>query len=263
MRFGNDALSPHDDPVTANSSWWSENATDYLAEYGETLGEADFIWGPEGLREADVEFLGDLSGKRVLEIGAGAAQCSRYLAGRSVEVVATDVAPQMVEHAKALNEKYHVDFPVLCADGRKLPFDDREFDVVFTSFGVLPFVPDLDEVNQEIARVLKPGGVWAYSALHPVRWMFPDDPTPRGMKVTRSYFSPEPYVERTEGGTLEYAEFHHSLTEHINSLTSCGFHIETLFEPPWPAGRDIVWGGWGPERSTHIPGTLMIYSRKN
>lgn len=260
MIYGNVPLRFDDDPARANSTWWTNNAADYLAEHGEILGDADFIWGPEGLREADIEFLGELRSSRVLEIGAGAAQCSRFLHGKGVDVVATDVSSGMVSAGLALNDSSGCHFPIVEADARELPFDDGSFDVVFTSFGVLPFIPDLDAVNSEVHRVLRPGGTWAYSAMHPVRWMFPDDPTTNGLTVTRSYFERNPYVERSD--RLEYAEFHHSLTDHVNSLSACGFRIDEMFEPPWPAGRDIVWGGWGPERSPIIPGTLMVRAEK-
>lgn len=263
MRFGNQPLASSDDPIDANGSWWNENAREYISDHGEILGNADFIWGPEGVREADIAFLGDTRGKKILEIGAGAAQCARYLAGLGRDVTATDLSPGMLEIGHNLNEAMGFDFPMIVADARKLPFADDSFDVVFTSFGVIPFVPSLDDVNREVARVLRRGGIWAYSAMHPMRWMFPDDPTRRGMKITRSYFAQEPYVERDESEALEYAEFHHTMTNHVNSLASSGFVIESMFEPPWPAGRDIVWGGWGPERSQYLPGTLMIQSHKN
>ena len=77
-------------------SWWDANADEYLDEHGDFLGPADFCWCPEGVREADAHLLGDLEGARVLEIGAGAAQCSRWLARRGVQVVATDVSAGML-----------------------------------------------------------------------------------------------------------------------------------------------------------------------
>lgn len=265
MKAGHSELNPNDDAVHANASWWSDNASDYLNEHGSVLGEADFIWGPEGLTEDDVDFLRlpTLSADiRILEVGAGAAQCSRALAKRGFDVVATDLAPAMVQHAQALNEAHGLSFDVAIADAHNVPFKNSQFDVVFTSFGVLPFVPDLTAIHREIFRVLKPGGVWAFSTTHPVRWMFFDDPTRGGMSVEYSYFDRTPYSERDDANILTYAEFHHTLADHVNSLSEAGFIIDEVFEPQWPAGRDVVWGGWGPERSPYVPGTLMIRSIK-
>ncbi|NKY06382.1 SAM-dependent methyltransferase, partial [Cellulomonas hominis] len=64
----------------AGRRWWDANAGDYLDEHGAFLGDDDFVWCPEGLREADAHLLGDVAGRRVLEVGSGAAQCSRWLA---------------------------------------------------------------------------------------------------------------------------------------------------------------------------------------
>lgn len=266
MEAGRIPLKPEDDPVAANREWWDENATEYYEENGSVLGDDDFIWGPEGVREADLQLLGPLPRLRtakVLEIGCGGAQCGRYLALNGVDVTASDLSPQMLERASRLNRAAGVDFPLIPADARALPFADSSFDVVFTSFGVLPFVPDLDDVNREVARVLRRGGLWVYSAMHPMRWMFPDDPTRHGMTVKNSYFAVDPYVERNDAGRLDYAEFHHTFSDHINSLASTGFTVTEVVEPRWPAGRDVVWGGWGPERSPYIPGTLIVASQRD
>src|SRR5699024_10634810 len=89
----------------ANGRWWSENAGEYLEEYGEFLGDADFRWCPEGLREEDARLLGDVAGQRTLEVGAGAAQCSRWLSGQGAEVLATDVAPGMIARSAVLDAR--------------------------------------------------------------------------------------------------------------------------------------------------------------
>ena len=65
--------------VRANRRWWDAAAPAYLAEHGGDLGDADFLWCPEGLREADAHLLGDVAGRRVLEIGCGSAPCARWL----------------------------------------------------------------------------------------------------------------------------------------------------------------------------------------
>ena len=66
----------------ANRRWWDAAAPAYLAEHGTDLGDVDFLWCPEGLREADAHLLGDVAGRRVLEIGCGSAPCARWLRER-------------------------------------------------------------------------------------------------------------------------------------------------------------------------------------
>lgn len=245
----------------AGRRWWDANAEEYLAEHGTFLGPADFCWCPEGLRESDARLLGDVAGRRVLEVGAGAAQCSRWLTRRGALALATDVSGGMLSRGRAMDAAAGLATPAVQADARALPFPDRTFDVAFTAFGALPFVPDADRVHREVARVLRPGGRWVFSVTHPVRWAFPDDPTSRGLTAIRSYFDRRPYVETDETGTVVYAEHHRTLGDHVADLTAAGFRLDRLVEPPWPPGHARVWGGWGPVRGELLPGTAIFVCR--
>jgi len=93
----------------ANRAWWDGEADGYYAEHGAFLGDDDFVWGPEGLREADAGLLGDVRGKQLLEIGAGAAQCGRYAARRGARVVATDLSGGMLRQGLNLNRHFTVE----------------------------------------------------------------------------------------------------------------------------------------------------------
>ncbi|WP_127129183.1 class I SAM-dependent methyltransferase [Georgenia sp. SYP-B2076] len=249
----------------ANAAWWSAGAGEYLAEHGDFLGAADFCWCPEGLREGDAQLLGpleELRAARVLEVGCGAAQCSRWLAARGVPVVATDVAAGMLARAGELDAATGVAVPAVLADARDLPFADGAFDVAFTAFGAIPFVPDAARVHASVARVLRPGGRWVFSVTHPIRWAFPDDPGAGGLRVHRSYFDRTPYVETDGAGAPLYAEYHRTLGDHVRDVVAAGLVVEDLVEPEWPAGNENVWGGWGPERGALLPGTAIFVTRK-
>ncbi|WP_456824572.1 class I SAM-dependent methyltransferase [Cellulomonas sp. P5_E12] len=262
----------HDDPLAeagyldvpaeaagaAGRGWWDANAEEYLDEHGSFLGPADFCWCPEGVREKDARLLGDLTGARVLEVGAGAAQCARWLVGEGVDVVATDVSAGMLAAGVRYDAEVGRATPLVQADARVLPFADASFDVAFTAFGALPFVPDADRVHAEVARVLRPGGRWVFAVTHPVRWAFPDDPGEAGLTATRSYFDRTPYAELGESGRVLYAEYHRTLGDHVAELVAAGFVLDSLVEPEWPAGHDRTWGGWGPVRGARIPGTAIF-----
>ncbi|HYD11129.1 MAG TPA: class I SAM-dependent methyltransferase [Acidimicrobiales bacterium] len=245
----------------AGRLWWDANAEEYLAEHGDFLGADDFCWCPEGLRESDARLLGDVVGRRVLEVGAGAAQCSRWLTAQGALALATDVSGGMLARGRVLDDRLQVVTAAVQADARALPFADGAFDVAFTAFGAIPFVADAERVHREVARVLRPGGRWVFSVTHPVRWAFPDDPTEQGLTVVRSYFDRRPYVETDETGTVVYAEHHRTLGDHVAELTAAGFRLERLVEPPWPAGHERVWGGWGPVRGALLPGTAIFVCR--
>lgn len=253
---------PDDDGARATRSWWDANAGAYLTEHGDFLGAADFCWCPEGLREADARLLGDVAGRRVLEVGAGAAQCSRWLIGQGAEVVATDVSAGMLAQARRLTGATGAVVPLVLADARALPLADASVDIAFTAYGAIPFVPDASRIHREVARVLRPGGRWAFATTHPIRWAFPDDPGEAGLTVSRSYFDRTPYVEYADDGALEVAEYHRTVGDHVTEVVQAGLIVERVVEPEWPPENRRVWGGWSPRRGEVIPGTLIVVCRR-
>lgn len=253
--------------ATANRRWWDAEAPGYHAEHGAFLGDTDFVWGPERLREEDAGLLGDTAGRDVLEIGAGSGQCSRWLAGRGAHVVATDLSAGMVATGLRVNAGIAADsagrVPFVQCDGRSLPFADASFDVVFTAYGVVPFVADSDAVMAEAARVLRPGGRFVFSTTHPVRWAFPDDPGPRGLTVSQSYFDRTPYVEQDASGRATYVEHHRTLGDRVREIAGAGLRLLDVVEPEWPEGHDEPWGGWSPLRGRVIPGTAVFVCERS
>ena len=249
----------------ANRRWWDDEANDYYAEHGAFLGDDDLVWGPEGLREAEAGLLGDVRGKRLLEIGAGAAQCSRYVARHGAQVVAADLSGGMLRQGLDLNLRFTVvlglTVPLVQCDAGHLPFDDGSFDTVFTSYGVVPFVADSGAVMAEAARVLRPGGRFVFSTTHPIRWTLPDDPGYPGLTVSSSYFDRTPYVEE-ESGVTTYVEHHRTLGDRVRELTAAGLRLVDLVEPEWPEENQQVWGGWSPLRGALIPGTAIFVCEK-
>ncbi|MEP7763147.1 class I SAM-dependent methyltransferase [Sanguibacter sp. 25GB23B1] len=249
----------------AGRAWWDANAADYLDDHGTFLGDSDFCWCPEGLRESEAHLLGpeaDLAGRRIVEIGSGAAQCARWLVGRGARVVATDVSAGMLAASRRIDLRTGAHVPTAQADARALPFAPGSFDVAFTSYGAIPFVPDAAAVHREAFRVLRPGGRWVFSVTHPVRWAFPDDPSARGLTATRSYFDRLPYVERDDRGTVTYAEYHRTLGDHVREVSAAGFALTDLVEPEWPDTNDETWGGWSRTRGERLPGTAIFVAEK-
>ncbi len=247
----------------ANRADWDRTADEYQAEHGEFLGDARFVWSPEGLDEADVHLLGEVTGRRVLEVGCGAAQCARWLTSQGAEAVGVDLSYRQLQHARRLDEATGTSVPTVCGTASRLPFADGSFDLACSAYGALPFVADVGAVMAEVSRVLRPGGRWVCSVTHPVRWVLPDDPTAEGLHVVRSYFDRSPYVETDDCGAVTYVEHHRTVGDWVRSIVGAGLTLLDVVEPEWPVGHDRVWGGWGPERGRWVPGTAVLVTRKS
>ena len=243
--------------VRANRAWWDGDADAYHAEHGEFLGAADLIWCPEQLREADARLLGDVRDRRILEVGCGAAMCSRWLAGQGARPVAFDLSAGMLRHARAGSAATGVEVPLVQADAEHIPFRDASFDIAFTAFGAIQFVADSARLMREVARVLRPGGRWVFATTHPTRWSFPDDPGPAGLTATMPYWDRTPYVEYAAGGEPTYVEHHRTLGDRVREIAAAGFALADVVEPEWPAGHTRVWGQWSPLRGAILPGTAI------
>jgi ubiquinone/menaquinone biosynthesis C-methylase UbiE len=242
----------------ASRWWWDRDADAYQQEHGTFLGDVDFVWCPERLREADARLLGDVRGRRVLELGSGAAACSRWLSRQGADPIALDLSAGMLRQARAASDRSGVSVPLVQADALALPFPDATFDIVCTAFGAVPFVADSGAVMREVARVLRPGGTWAFSITHPMRWIFWDEPGEEGLVARNSYFDRRPYVEQDGAGAVTYVEQHRTLGDRVRELVAAGFVLRDLVEPEWPAGHEQVWGQWSPLRGRLFPGTAIF-----
>lgn len=245
------------DPSAIAAAWWDREGDAYLRD-NPGIGRTRFQWCPEGWTEEDLDLIGPQPGK-VLEVGAGSAPCSRWLAARGIDVTATDLSRTMLAAAAELNDETGISFPLIQADILALPFAPGSFDTVFTSFGAIGFIPDLQPAFTGIFEVLTPGGHWVYAATHPMSWVFPDSPHAQDLRVVRGYGNDEAYVE-TINGIPDYAEFSHTVADHINALTEAGFTDLHVLEPMWKDGG--TWGAWGPDRNTVLPGTLIVSARR-
>ena len=242
----------------ANRQDWDAYADEYQRTHGDFLGDVGFVWGPEGHQEAELAVLGDVHGRRALEIGSGAGQCARWLRSVGAEAYGLDLSERQLQHSRRIDEATGIPVPSVCATATALPFRDGTFDLAFSSFGALQFVADAAVMVAEVARVLRPGGAFAFSVTHPVRWSMPDDAGPDGLRVTNSYWDRTPYVEEDDDGVPRYVEHHRTIGDWVGLLHGAGFVLRALHEPQWPEGHERVWGGWGPLRGRLVPGTAIF-----
>ncbi|WP_199257161.1 class I SAM-dependent methyltransferase [Tomitella fengzijianii] len=257
-----------EDSERASRLWWDADADDYHRTHAGFLGvdaeDGDFLWCPEGLREADAQLLGPasgLAGMRILEVGCGSAPCARWLAAQGAEVVGLDLSMAMLRRgARAMAHGRPV--PLIQAGAERLPVRSQSFDAVCSSFGAVPFVADSAGLMREAARALRPGGRWVFSVNHPMRWVFPDDPGPLGLTAAVPYFDRAPYVEVDDTGRPIYVEHHRTIGDRVREITAAGMVLEDIVEPEWPEHLEREWGQWSPLRGRIFPGTAIFCCRK-
>ncbi|WP_040807262.1 class I SAM-dependent methyltransferase [Nocardia concava] len=250
----------------ASRKWWDADAAAYHETHADFLGvdspAGEFVWCPEGLHEGDWHLLGDIEGKRILEIGCGSAPCSRWLASHGAHPVGLDISRSMLDRGLAAMAAGGPTVPLVQAGAEELPFADESFDLACSAFGAVPFVADSGQVMREVRRVLKPGGRWVFSVNHPMRWIFPDDPGPEGLRATIPYFDRTPYVEMDSEGEPTYVEHHRTIGDRVREIVAAGLTLVDLIEPDWPEWLDREWGQWSPLRGEIFPGTAIFVTEK-
>lgn len=255
-----------EDSQRASRRWWDADAAQYHETHADFLGvdspSGEFVWCPEGLHEGDWRLLGDIVDKRILEIGCGSAPCSRWLAAHGAHPVGLDISRQMLERGLDAMVAGGPRVPLVQAGAEELPFADESFDMACSAFGGVPFVADSARVMSEVARVLKPGGRWVFSVNHPMRWIFPDDPGPEGLRAAIPYFDRTPYVEVDAEGVPTYVEHHRTMGDRVREIVGAGLVLLDVIEPDWPEWLDREWGQWSPLRGEIFPGTAIFVTEK-
>ncbi|MDQ1454446.1 MAG: hypothetical protein QOH28_66 [Actinomycetota bacterium] len=156
--------------VRHNRAFWDADADSYQAAHGDQLARAPLAWGAYRVPESELQVLGDVTGRRVLELGCGAAQWSIALAERGARAIGLDISHGQLLHAR----RSAPNLPLVHANGEQLPFSDKCFDIVFCDHGALSFC-DPDVSVPECARVLRSGGLLAFCCTHPMLYLTWDD----------------------------------------------------------------------------------------
>ena len=221
--------------IQVNRTNWNERTPVHAAS--ELYDVEGFKAGRMTLHDVELREMGDVSGKSLLHLqchfGMDAMSWSR-LGARATGVDLSDAA---IGLARSLNDELGLDVRFICSNIYDLPgVLDEQFDVVFTSYGVLCWLPDLDGWASVVANHLKPGGLFYIIDGHPAMNVFEESDAGE-LRVTYPYFRTE---FLWEGGEPSYAgseiiespvyEWHHSLGEIVTALIDAGLRIEFLHE---------------------------------
>ena len=177
--------------------------------------------------------LGEVAGKDVLELGCGAAQWSIHLARAGARIVALDNSAEQLAHARRLMEEAGVDFPLVHASAEAVALPDASFDIVFCDHGAMTFADPFRTVP-EAARLLRRGGLFAFSMLSPFAWVCWDEGADEvRTQLAGAYFGL--HREETPDGAVQ---FNLPYGEWIRLFRHSGLVVEDLVEPqPGPEAR--------------------------
>ncbi len=193
-----------------------------------------FLAGKNSLKDIEKKLLGDISGKKILHLQCHFGQDSLSLARMGAEVTGVDLSSVAIQKAKDLSNQLNLPAQFICSDVFQLDQHlDEKFDIVFTSYGVIGWLPELNNWARIIHHFLKPGGKFLIVEFHPIVWMFDDD----FENFAYSYFNKETIIEETEGTYADRSApikakaygWNHSLGDVIGSLLEKGLKI-THFE---------------------------------
>jgi SAM-dependent methyltransferase len=209
----------------ANREFWNRDADEYQARNREFIGRPEPRWGMWQIPESELQILGDVTGKDVLELGCGAAQWSILLAQQGARMTAVDNSDRQLEHARRAVDEAGVDVELVHASAESRPFEDGSFDVVVCDHGAMTFA-DPYLVVPEVARVLRAGGLFAFSHVTPFEWLcYVEQTDSVGELLTRDLFGMHRWD--TPGGSVE---FQLPAGEWIRLFRANGFTIEDLRE---------------------------------
>jgi SAM-dependent methyltransferase len=203
--------------------------------------ESDFYdlegWkaGKTSLNDIELELLGDVRGKSILHLQCHFGQDTISLARIGADVVGIDLSDESIAAARKLNDELRLNAKFVESDVLELNGKlDRQFDMVFTSYGTIGWLPDLNQWAKVIAHHLKPGGKLIFVEFHPVVWMFDD----AFEKIEYRYFNDEPIIETNTGTytgkdeTFEKTEvsWNHGLAEVFRALENNGLILRSFDE---------------------------------
>ncbi|MGD8966979.1 MAG: class I SAM-dependent methyltransferase [Anaerolineae bacterium] len=226
------------------------------------------------------EEVGDVAGKSLLHLQCHFGLDTLSWARLGAQVTGVDFSEEAITLAQALSDELGIEADFICSDLYDLPTVlTSQFDIVFASYGVLCWLPDLTRWAEIIAHFLRPGGTFYIAEIHPFAAVFYDEEDAESLEVFYPYFhTPEPLRFEEEGSyavpdtqvvhTVTY-EWPHSLGDVINSLISAGLQIEFLHEFPYacygmfPFLEQDEDGWWrSKDRDGSIPMTFSLKATK-
>lgn len=225
----------HSEKFGVNRKTW--NAKVEVHEKSAFYDLTNFKKGKSSLNSYELDALEDISGKSLLHLQCHFGQDTLSLSRNGAKCTGVDISDEGIKLAKRLNAELKLDANFICCNVLDTSdYISEKFDIVFTSYGTIGWLPDLKPWAKMISERLKPGGFFYIVEFHPIAWMFDYTVLPAVMKY--GYQQKEAIYEEYEGtyanpnskiSSKEYG-WNHSLGEVVTSLSEAGLYIEYLKE---------------------------------
>jgi SAM-dependent methyltransferase len=236
-----------------NRRHWDEATA--IHTRGNVYGVDDFKAGLCRLHRIEIEEVGDVQGKRLLHLQCHFGLDTLSWARRGAQVTGVDFSSDAIAYARKLAGEVGVAGDFVCSnlyDLRGALDAPGAFDIVFTSYGVLNWLPDLGPWAELVAHYLKPRGFFYIVEAHPTARMFPieeDMPKAGSFRPFFPYFhDPQgirfpagaDYADASARHTIDEHEWQHSLGEVVSALAAHGLRVEFLHEYPFCAWEVVA-----------------------
>lgn len=229
----------------ANKQSWNKRTA--VHKDSEFYNVEAFKKGKSSLNKIELNELGDVKGKTLLHLQCHFGMDTMSWEKEGATCVGVDISDVAIKLANEIREDLKLKTEFICAniydlaDAFKVPpreeFREAGFDIVFTSYGTIGWLPDLDKWAEIVAVFLKPGGIFYIADFHPVLWMMDEEQ----QHIKYNYFNTEVITEETTGTytdrdadikSIEHG-WNHPFSEIINALLKHGLQIMSLNEFPY------------------------------
>lgn len=194
-----------------------------------------FLKGKNSLNSIELDLLGDVQGKSILHLQCHFGMDTLSLARMGASVTGIDLSDESIKHANQLKNQLGLDARFINCNLYDLPAQlDEQFDLVFTSYGTIGWLPDINKWASIVSKFLKPDGAFVFAEFHPLVWMMDDNFD----HIHYRYFNDAPIIETTDGTyadreadvKVQFAGWNHGLAEVLQALINEHIHIEKITE---------------------------------
>jgi SAM-dependent methyltransferase len=257
-----------DEFVEANRKAWGVIAEDHYHAYRAILARQ-----PLTLNETEIEELGDIAGKRLIHLQCNTGADTLSLARLGAKVTGVDLVPENIFYARQLAADFAIgDARFIEANVLQLAEVHQEkYDIVYTTQGVLCWLPDLFQWARTVRHLLADDGFLYVLDSHPVYMLFDEEKLPE-LVVKYPYFSKNTDIDGWIGGYASAAKpatnysWMYTIGEIVTALSQAGLHIEWLHEFDWlyyqlaaERQREVATGKWVfPDHQGKLPYTFSL-----